>query len=118
MAKFKVLKNNQKYMTHLGIYSNNLTKPTNEFFNSIISYYFVTLMAVTLAASVAFILKNPSDVKPSLGALKICFAVFQCVGMFLGIGLKMIKVKNLHLELQGIVDEGNLNLFFYLFISS
>lgn len=121
MVKFKVLKNNLKYMTHLGIYSDNLTEPTNEFFESISSYYVLISIILAFTASAVFILKNSSDVKPSLGAMKICVGVVQCGGMFLGIGLKMIKVKALHLKLQSIVDEGNLinyiHAYFFFLIS-
>ena len=41
----------------------------------------------------------------ALGGLKICCGTIQCGGMFFGIGIKMKKIKALHLQLQKIVDE-------------
>lgn len=112
MSKFKVLKNNETFMTHLGIYSNRLTEPTNEFFKSFVAYYFLFNTFVGIAASAAFALKYSCDLKPVLGAFKFAVGAWQFGGMFLGIGLKKMKVKSLHLELQRIVDEGNLNCSF------
>lgn len=120
MAKFKVLKYSQAYMTRLGIYSNRLNEPTNEFFKTNwLSYYMPIMMSVGFTASVAFVLKYPTDIKPALGALKIGIAAAQCAGMFVGIGIKMIKVKALHLELQRIVDKGIFDHFYFsIFIIS
>lgn len=106
MAKFRVLKYNQIYMTHLGIYSNHLNKPTNELFRSYFCYYAGFLIVIALLALGGFIVKYFSDVKPALDAFKIFIAAIQCAGMLYGVGFKMIKVKALHLELQRIVDEG------------
>ena len=107
MVKFKVLKNNQSYMSYLGIYSNRLTEPTNEFFKSFGCYLNVTAMVTAFIGCIVFVSKyHSSDVNGALGSFKLCFSASQCLGAFLGIGLNMIKVKALHLELQRIVDEG------------
>lgn len=107
MVKFKVLKNNQSYMSYLGIYSSRLTEPTNEFFKSIGCYFNVIAMLTAFIGCTVFVSKyHSSDVKDALGSFKLCFSASQCLGAFLGIGLNMIKVKALHLELQQIVDEG------------
>ena len=107
MTKFKVLEYNRKYMTFIGIYSNRLTEPTNEFFKSFFTYYILAAVTSCLLTSGTFFLRyHAYEVKPALGAFKIVFSGIQCGGMFLGIGLKMIIVKALHLELQRLVDEG------------
>lgn len=106
MAKFKVLKNNQEYMSRLGIYSNHLTEPTNDFLKCFFSYYVMSAMFANATVSGAFVCLHPSELKPALGAFKIGFAAMQCAGMFSGVGYKMVEVKALHLELQRIVDEG------------
>lgn len=118
MRKFKVLKNNQTYMSILGMYSDRLNEPTNELFSSFFCYYVFFFMTLLIISSTLYIVKYPSDIKHALGAFKMCFAAIQCLGMFFGIGLKMIKVKALHLELQRIVDEGMpILLVFALFLS-
>lgn len=117
MAKFKVLKYNQTYMTHLGLYSNlnRLTEPTNELFKSFFYYYVSLTSAVSLFGGAAFIMENLSEVKASLGAFKIAFSAIQCYGMFLGIGLNVIIVKALHLKIQQIVDEGMSTSILFIF---
>lgn len=106
MAKFKVLKYSQKFLTRLGIYSYRLTEPTNEFLKSIYSYFAFFALFVTLLTSAAYFITYPTNVKPALGAFKIFFAIIQCLGAFFGIGIKMTKVKELHIELQRFADEG------------
>lgn len=119
MEKLKVLKYNQAYMTHLGLYSNHLTKPTNELFKSLFYYYVSLTSTASLLGGAAFIYENPNDVKPALGAFKIAFSAIQCYGMYLGIGLNVIIVKALHLKIQQIVDEGiSTSIVFYsLFVN-
>lgn len=110
MTEFKVLKYSQVYMTFLGLYSNRLTEPTNEFFPSVGSCYMLPLIFVAFTSSATFVVKHYStDIMAAVGALKLFFSAFQCGGMFLGFGLKMVNVKALHLELQQVVDEGILN---------
>lgn len=106
MSKFKVLKYNQAYMTPLGIYSNRLTDLTNENFKSISWYFTPVTMLIVFVASATYIASYPSDIKGSLGALKMCFGAVQCGGMFFGVGIKLIKMKELHGELQQIADQG------------
>lgn len=106
--KFKVLLNNQAYMARLGIYSYNLTKPTNEeFFKHFMSYYILSSATICCISSYAFIMQNITQVKQSLNAFKIIISALQFGGMFLYVGLNLDKVKALHLKLQDIIDEGN-----------
>lgn len=110
MVKFDVLKYNQAYMSWLGLHSYRVTEPINEFFPSIGSCYMVPLIGVAFVTSTVFVFKHyDTDVMASVGALKLFFSAFQCGGMFLGFGSKMIQVKALHLELQRLVDEGIVN---------
>lgn len=103
MSKFNVLKYNQAFMAWLGIYSHNLLEPTNEFFKSFVAYFIVINLLTGLYGSAAFAEKNRSAL---LSAMKICMAAVQSIGSFLNIGLKMRKIKALHLALQQFVNEG------------
>lgn len=117
MAKFKVLKVNQTYMSWLGLYSYSLTEPTNEFFKSIGSYYNLISMVALFVTSCVFIYKNYStDITAAMNAIKVCVSTVQWVGIFIGLGLNMIKIKSLHCELQQVVDEGISVSFFIIFV--
>lgn len=112
MGKFQVLENNQAYMAWLGIYSYKLTEPTNEFFKSIVALFFMfNSFVMIIISSILFIMKYISDIQGCLGAFKIAISGIQCGGMHLSVGLKMKKVKALHLKLQEIVDESINNYF-------
>lgn len=106
MTKFKVLKSNQTYMTYLGVYTKRLTEPINELHKSIFCYCLFVIMSISATGCATFIYRDPTNVKAALRATKTCCGIFQCTGMFIGVGCKMIKVKALHLRLQQIVDEG------------
>lgn len=106
MVKFKVLQTNQVFMTSLGIHSKHLTEPSNEFFKSIISYLILAALIYSLILSIAQIYVSWSDVTSRLSAMLMAFCACQAIGMFLSIGLNMKKVKELHLQLQAIVDDG------------
>lgn len=105
MVKFKVLKYNQIFMSWLGIHSKHLNEPTNEFFKSFRSYYVLIIMTIAILSCGRYFFTNLSEVQMALGALKIGWAGVQCIGMFIGIGLKMEQIKAMHLKLQEIVDE-------------
>lgn len=108
MAKFNVLKSNQMFMAWLGINSHHLNEPTNEFFKSFAAYWTFSIMVLAIITSFWYVSENWAiHVKPSLGAFKIAFAGIQSSGMFLTIGMKMSKIKTLHLKLQDIVDQGD-----------
>lgn len=108
MSKIHVLRNNQIYMSFLGLYSYNLEEPTNEFFRTFGSYYVVFTLLLCSYGCGAFVSKNWSvNVSGSLGAIKIGFAMIQSVGSFVNIGLNKRHIKAIHLELQQSVDEGN-----------
>ena len=103
MAKFKVLKINQTLLSLMGIYMDRSTHDTDTIFFS--SYITITLFTAFMT-SVAFILKNPSDIKPALGALKVCIGAIQLAGMFFGNRSQVNKMSALQNELQEIVNKG------------
>lgn len=105
MVKFEVLKKSQSLMSLLGIYSYRLTEPTNEFFKSPIALHIlVTLISTQMISSGLFVSKNLEQFTMAIDGLLVCIAGTQSSGMFFSIGLKMKKIKLLHLKLQDIVD--------------
>lgn len=106
MAKFEVLKKSQIFLNFVGIYLDDSSKPTHGFLAFLAGYYIFISQFIGLIASAAFILKYPTDIKACLGALKVCVAVTQCAGMFMGIKNNTMKTKALQDEFQDIVNEG------------
>lgn len=108
MANFKVFEYNQWYMTKVGLYSYNLTRPTNDLFKSFVTYYMLFFsIAFSIVSSATFSITHKSQFSLALETCFILIAGIQGSGVFLSIGLKMKKVKILHLNLQEIVDQGN-----------
>lgn len=107
MTKFKVLRKNEMFLNFVGIYLDPSSKPTNRFLAFFVRHYILISQLNGFLISAAFILKYPSDIKASMGALKVCVGVCQCAGMFLGVKNKLMKTKALQGEFQEIVDKGN-----------
>lgn len=107
MAKFNVLKINQMYMARIGIYSYRLTEQTNEFYKSIAAYYICFFLIGLSISTCVFVFENLSNFNEATVAILSAIGGLQAVGMFISIGLKMKKVKVLHLKLQEIVDKYN-----------
>lgn len=106
MTKFKVLRKNEMFLNLVGIYLDPSSKPTNRFLEFIARHYIFISLLNGFIISAAFILKYPSDIKASMGALKVCVGVIQCAGMFLGVKNKVMTAKTLQDEFQEIVNEG------------
>lgn len=107
MSNLKILEYNQAFMTKIGIYSYQLTNPSNEFFSSFMTYFILLNGTVfTIISSAVFVYKHLSDFQIVLETCLILIAGIQSCGAFLSIGLKMKEMKLLHLKLQAIVDEG------------
>lgn len=106
MAKFKVFKYNQAYLARLGVYSDAITEPTNEFFKSIAAYYILIVGMCTITSSAVYVYANTDKFGDTLDPCSIVISGITCACMYLNIGLKMIKAKALHIKLQDIVDEG------------
>lgn len=112
MAKIQILKYNQSFMTRIGIYSYNLTEPTNEFISSPIAWFIVINILIGMISSAVFIQKNLTDFKAVLETLLVIIGVIQCLGGYLNIASKMDKVKAVHFKLQGIVDQSKIFYYF------
>ena len=109
MAKFKVMKYNQSIMAKIGIHSHRITVPTNEFFKSPATFFFLIIFIVChLTSSGVFVYRHFRQFEVASQAIFVLIAGFQSLGMYLSVGLNMKKVKALQLELQKIVDEGEL----------
>lgn len=106
MSKFKVLKYNQALMNWQGIHSHRLAEPTNEFLKKAGSYYVMFILFAFVIASAVKIYGYWPEVEPILKPCSVAFGGIQCVGMFICIGIQMKNIKELHLELQQIVNEG------------
>lgn len=93
-------------MAQIGISSYRLTEPINEFFHSFSTHFVLFhLIVFGLIGGIVFAYNNISNFEIVLEACVTIIGGIQSGGMFLGIGLKMKKVKELHLKLQEIVDE-------------
>lgn len=106
MEKFKVLQRNQKFLNRIGIHLDGGTNSTYDIFTYFLDYHVPISQIMGLIISAAFIWKYPTEIKPALGALKICIAVSQCAGMFLGVRSKVKTMTALQNVLQEIVDKG------------
>lgn len=105
-SKFKVLKVNQDFMTWLGIYSRDFTETSNPFFKSFGAFWILGAMTVCTIGTLIYAREFwSSDVKSSLGALKITAAGIQCFGMFLCVGVKRRQTREFHVGLQEIIDK-------------
>lgn len=110
VAKFRVLKFNQKFMAYIGINSHRLTESTNEFFCSIVAYFILfNLFCWCVVSSTVFVYQNRENLELALLTALVIVAGLQAGGMFLAVGLKMATVKTLHLRLQEIIDNGQIS---------
>lgn len=116
MQKFKVLEYNRRLMSAIGTYSDNLSEPTNEFFKSFFSYFILFhALFMSITSSAVFMYKNFSEMSIFMEAFLIFVSGFQYGGMYLGIGLNMVKLKALHLKLQEMVDEAYISSVYLIF---
>lgn len=107
MVILKVLERNQYFMEKLGIYSYNLTEPTNEFFRSFAMYhiFLFTVVACYLISTTIFLYKNVVDFGDALDPCFLIIGGAQLGGMYVCTGLNMSKIKAVHLKLQQIVNQ-------------
>lgn len=107
MAKsFRVLKYNQDSMSLIALHSHRLNEPTNEFVTSITSYYVSLMNFFTFASSFVDIYENWPNLPLILVSLALGAAGIMATGMYISVGLKMKKIKELHNLLQTSIDEG------------
>lgn len=109
MKNIKVLEKNQVELARLGIYCLQSIEPSNKFVKLAPTIYILVLMAISLVASAWYVHENLStNVRPALNAAIIVLGTLQWIGVYLGIRLKTNQIKDLHLKLQGIIDEGKI----------
>lgn len=107
MTKLRVLQQNQKFFSYIGIHFDGSTKSTTK---SLATYYLVMCPIVANICSLAFVHNNWNDFKGVLEAFLVIIAVNQSVGAYLTIRFKVNDVQLLHIQLQEIVDKGNFAL--------
>lgn len=105
MAKFKVLKYNQMFMSRLGIYSYHLNESTVEFHKSPLAY-FILFHLILLVTSCSVSMCSSVDFRKKLEAILLIVAASQAIGSYLNLALNMKDVKALHIELQEVVGKG------------
>lgn len=113
MVKLKVLETNQNFINWLGVRKFNFNEDTNEFFTSFFPYYdlFITLSFVIASISFSVIHWPQMDI-----VCESCIVVLsgsQVSGMFFSFGMKIKKIKAVHIQLQEIINgEGRYEFFF------
>lgn len=103
----KVLKSSVNYLTALGICSQRLTEPTNEFLKSFPAY--ISLLAYLgpiIPASIVFIFRNYHDFQASVKSVLVLSGGFAALGTFVSMGINMRTVKRLCNEFQALTDRG------------
>lgn len=106
MAKFSVLRNNQTFMGWIGIYSNRLRESTNEFHRSKIAYLILSITMYTIISCLVTVCKGSSELMEKLNKITLIVSMSQAASVYCSIGLKMKNCSALHLQVQGIVNEG------------
>lgn len=112
MEKFEVLKYNQSVMARIGIYPYDIKKPTSKIYTSFAFYYFIISLTIPVMSGTVLILQKMSDFKSIIRDILMIIGSIQSFAVYYFIGLKINKIKTLHLNLQKTIDEGMLNLFF------
>lgn len=103
----QVFKHNQLWLTWLGIGSQRLHEPTNDFFTTINAYVMIVSMVVSMLICGTYAMfLSLDDLERLFQAFYIVSAGVQCVGSYLSIGNNMILVKSVMNEVQRISDSG------------
>lgn len=106
MSTFEVLKYNANFMRWgLGIRPFRFSEQINEFFQSFSSFFWLLVVFCYMLSSIAFVYKNWPQLEIIAASCIIVLGAVQTGGTFLSFGLKMEKVKMLHVKLQRIVDD-------------
>lgn len=117
MEKFNVLERNAKFITSLGIHSYCFTEPINEFLRSFSSYCIIWVLITSVITSVVFIYMDWPQMETVSRPIIVSLGCCQVGVMFSTFGLNMIKVKQVHLQLQKIIDnEGKAMACIYYYI--
>lgn len=102
----QALKLSEKLLTVIGVFTN---ESKNAFPKSVNSLFILILFAVTVAASIARILKDNSAISGSTFPFIQIYFYLGEIGSFISIGMNVEKIKRLHSMLQNIVDNGKLH---------
>lgn len=112
MVKFKVFENIQLVLTRLGMYPQSLTG-TFDIVKAYAGYHIIfVILALFITSSSLFVYFNFREFEKALETVLIIIAGFQIGGMLLSVRLKMDDIAVLHLTLQGIVDNSNIQKHF------
>lgn len=107
IVKFKVLQYNQDFMAKLGLHSHRLNESTNEFFKSPAAFLILfTLGVFSITSTGVYAYKNIGHFEAALQGIFVAIAGIQCGGMYVSVGLKMDKIKDVQSKLQNMVDDG------------
>lgn len=102
-----ILQYNQFYLNLLGLSSHRLMEPTSEFLKTQNCYVLLFgLGGLMLPTSALFGIYNINNITLALKSILMLCACVQCLGSYISIGLKMKKVKQIHLKIQDFVDNG------------
>lgn len=109
-SRIEVLRNNQLWMSWIGIYSHSPTNQNLKAFRTYVAYYMLFHMTTGISFSAIFVHDNPSDFQGVLEALLVIVAASQGYGCYVTVGSKLKEVKSLHFKIQGIVDKSTQTL--------
>lgn len=105
LKAFSVLEYHKFALTKLGIYRSASQNKNNVFFKSFVSYYVSIVLFTFIITGLAFVHENISDITIALRALVFIIGVIQALCMFHCYGIKVSKIKDVHIKLQEIIDE-------------
>lgn len=103
----EVLKLSVNYLIFLSILSRRLDEPTNEFFKTLRTYFFLFgHTCPILIASTVFIIHNFSNIVVLTNALVIFSGGVSCFGAYMWIGIHMPLVKSLCIDFKLVATKG------------
>lgn len=109
----QVFEYNQKWLIWLGLSSNRLHEPTNDFYKSINAYIMLITMTISMPICGTYgLYRSRGYLEEMFQAFYIVSAGIQCVGSYMAVGNNMKLVKSLINDLQTISDNGNFVLNF------
>lgn len=103
----KVLDLSLRFLTFLGICSDELDRPTNEFLKTFRCIFFLVGNIYSIGiGSAVYLYYHLAELETATNALIVLTAAVASTTSFVTFGLKMKKVKLLYREIQAIADEG------------
>lgn len=103
----KVLEESLHLLNRLGICSDRLNEPTNEFLQSVTGIVYLScFLGPVITFSATYIYQNTSNTEAAINALLGVTAGSAGLGGFLTLGSKMKSVKLLYREILAMVKRG------------